>query len=144
MNDEPLNSLKRDALPHGSGEVILVVDNEKSVLDMASVIFGLGGYKVVTADNSMQAFETYEKLHKKIHAVLLEVAMPIMDGVELSRILVEINPRVKIVVSSRQDTAYNELELRNLGIKHFLSKPFDVTKLLKTIFDVIHHTEAAA
>jgi two-component system, cell cycle sensor histidine kinase and response regulator CckA len=144
MNDEPLHSPHRTALPHGSGEVILVVDHEKPVLEMASVIFGLGGYKVITADNSMQAFEIYEKRCHKIQVVMLDAAMPIMDVVELSGILVDINPKVKIVISSRSEVSYNELGLRNLGVKHFLPKPFDVSTLLRTIFDVIHQTETAA
>jgi two-component system, cell cycle sensor histidine kinase and response regulator CckA len=144
MNDDPLNSPKRTTLTHGSGEVIFVVDNEKPVLEMASVIFGLGGYKVITADNSMQAFEIYEKRYSKIDVVLLDAAMPIMDAVELSSILVDINPKVKIVVSSRPGASYNELGLRNLGVKYFLPKPFDVSTLLRTVYDVINQSETAA
>ena len=122
----------------GNGETILVVDDEKPVLDMATIIFELGGYKVITANNAMLAFEIFEKKWNQIAAVLLDISMPIMNGVELSRILVEINPEVKIIASSGHATVNNELELRNLGVNHFLPKPYNVRQLMAMVHNAIH------
>ncbi|MDD5348815.1 MAG: response regulator [Chthoniobacteraceae bacterium] len=135
----------RDAKPSsGNGELILMVDDEKSVLDMASIVFELSGYRVIAADNAMLAFEIYEKRRKDIDVVLLDLAMPIMDGIQLSHILVEIDPGVKIIVSSGQATPMKELELRRLGIQYFLPKPYNVTQLLTVVHNVIHPGETAA
>jgi len=123
---------------NGNGAYILVVDDEKSVLDMASIIFEMRGYNVITANNAFTAFETYEKHFKHIKAVLLDVAMPVMDGVALSRILLEINPEAQIILSSGQNSNLNELELRSLGIKHFLPKPYNAAQLVKTIGEAVH------
>lgn len=121
-----------------------MVDDEKSVLDMASIVFELSGYRVIAADNAMLAFEIYEKRRKDIDVVLLDLAMPIMDGIQLSHILVEIDPGVKIIVSSGQATPMKELELRRLGIQYFLPKPYNVTQLLTVVHNVIHPGETAA
>lgn len=145
MKAMPLNATEEDtAPPKGNGELILIVDDEKSVLDMASIIFELSGYQVITADNAMLAFEIYEKRSKNINVVLLDLAMPIMDGVALSKILVDIDPEVKIIVSSGQATPLNELQLRNLGIKSFLPKPYNVSQLLKAVHDVIYPKKTVA
>ncbi len=139
MNEKPLNFPQDETFPpQGKGEVLLLVDSEKSVLEMASIVFGLAGYKVITADNSAKAFEIYHKQSKKIDAVLLDWSMPAIGGVTLSRKLVDINPRAKIIVSGRQDFPQNELELRKLGVRYFLSQPYNVTELLKAVHETIH------
>lgn len=145
MNDLPLSDMRKTSAPtKGHGELILLVDSEPSVLDMAKIVFSLAGYKVITTGNSMQAFEIYEKRSGSIAVVLLDLAMPIMDGVALTHILVDINPEVKIIVASREDTPKKELELRKLGVKDFLSKPYNVTELLRVIYQAIHPEAAAA
>lgn len=123
----------------GDGKCILVVDDQESVLDMASIIFELRGYKVLTAINSFIAIETYEKHCSQIHAVLIDFNMPVMDGKELCRVLMEINPKAKIIISSEISARMNELEFRNIGIKYYLTKPFDPAQLLKTVQDAIQN-----
>ena len=145
MESTPANAPEENhAFPKGNGELILMVDDEKSVLNMASIVFEMSGYKVITASHAGQAFEAYEQQSKNISAVLLDLTMPIMDGIELSRRLVEIDPEVKIIVSSGQTTPDKELELRNLGVHHFLHKPYNASQLLKTMRDVISPQEAMA
>lgn len=84
--------------------MFLLVDDEKSVLNLATIILELGGYKVITASSPLLALEIYEKQSKHIDAVVLDLAMPNMDGIRLSRMLLEINPQARIIISSGQTT----------------------------------------
>lgn len=123
--------------------MFLLVDDEKSVLNLATIILELGGYKVITASSPLLALEIYEKQSKHIDAVVLDLAMPNMDGIRLSRMLLEINPQARIIISSGQTTPPKELELRSLGIRHFLPKPYNVSGLLTIVSEVIHAKAAA-
>ena len=143
MKATPSNSHASATPPRGSGEVILVVDDEKSVLNLVTIILELGGYKVITADSPILALGIYEKQSKHIAAVVLDLAMPNMDGIRLSRMLLEINPQARIIISSGQTTPPKELELKNMGIRHFLPKPYNVAGLLTMLSEVIH-AEAGA
>lgn len=119
-------------------ECILVVDDEKPILDLTSYIMQSRGYRVITAQNAQAAFEAYEKQRHNIQAVMVDIGMPDMDGVELSHHLVGINPEVKIIVSSGRMTETSEQQLRDLGVKHFLAKPYGSSRLLDTVENLLH------
>ena len=113
----------------GSGTV-LVVDDEESVRIVARRILQRGGFEVLVASDGAQAVEVYKEKCAEIKAVLLDLTMPAMDGEETLRALHQINPAVRVIISS----GYNEQEVnarfraeKPLG---FIQKPYHAGDLI--------------
>ena len=64
-------------------KTILVVDDEKLILDFCSAVLTLAGYEVLLAENGYWALEIVKALQKPIHLALLDIRMPKMSGPEL-------------------------------------------------------------
>lgn len=126
----------------GAGATILLVDDETLITKAIAMVLENKGYKVLTAANGNEALALYGKHAKEIAVVLTDMMMPGMDGVALSRTLKEINPRIKILVSTGHASESTQTELHALGVDGILRKPYDARKLVATLHDTIH-TESA-
>jgi PAS domain S-box-containing protein len=122
-----------DVLPRGSGETILVVDDEISILTITSETLQAFGYNVVTAGNGAEAVAIYAQQKDKISAILTDLSMPVMDGRATIYALLKINPKAKIVAMSGMDESESVAKASTAGIKHFISKPYTAMTLLKTL-----------
>jgi len=120
-----------------TGETILLVDDEDLIRNIADDILQAYGYKVYTAKNGSEAVHIYTSKKSEISAVVTDVMMPIMGGVELMGILRSMNPDVRIIAASgvvHGDTTKN---LKEAGAQVILLKPFTVDKLLAAIREVL-------
>lgn len=125
-------------LPMGNGETILLVEDEANILAVTSTVLANGGYKVLKAAGGAEALDIYRMSGGEISLVLTDIMMPKMGGVELARALRQINPRAKIVASTGQATEACEAELRSIGVRVILHKPYDAGKLLAVVHEEIH------
>ena len=91
------------------------------------------GYEAIKALNAHEALEVYAQQGSAIHAILTDVAMPDMDGVALTRKLKEINPSAVIIASTGQPLELRQKELGEMGIQHFLPKPYNAHQLLDIV-----------
>jgi two-component system cell cycle sensor histidine kinase/response regulator CckA len=136
-----------DAVP-GHGELILVVDDEVSILEVVRNILVRYGYRVIIAHDGVEASKQYVLHRKEIHAVITDLDMPLMGGLALVRALKATDPSVAILVSSglaserRMKTRRAELDA--LGVKKMLSKPYTVEMILKAIRDVLSERQLSA
>ena len=121
------------SLPRGSGELILVVDDETSILSITSETLQTYGYNVVTACNGAEAVAIYAQQKKKIAIILTDLSMPVMDGRATIYALLKINPKAKIIAMSGMDEAESVAKASTAGIKYFISKPYTAATLLKTL-----------
>jgi PAS domain S-box-containing protein len=128
---EPSNT--EDALPRGAGEVILVVDDEESILTITSETLQAFGYNVVTANNGAEAVAVYAQQKDRISVILTDLSMPVMDGRATIYALLKINPKAKIIAMSGMDENESVAKASTAGIKHFISKPYTAMTLLKTL-----------
>lgn len=80
--------------------------------------------------------EYYEKNSKYYDIVISDIEMPIMDGVELTKLIYSINPSQPIIILSAFDDAEYLISLINLGIEQFIKKPIDYQELLKVFQNV--------
>ena len=117
-------------LPQGGGMTVLLVDDEASIVHITSSVLEKNSYKVLTATDGVEALALYVEHANEINLVLTDVMMPGMDGLTLIRALKEINPQLKIVASTGQATDSHEAQLRQLGVKVILRKPYNTRKLL--------------
>ena len=127
-------------LQMGNGELILVVDDELAVREISRTILEGHNYRVVTADNGADAVTRYAKDMMKIHVVLIDMMMPVMDGPATIRAIQSLNPVVKIVVTSglmRDSSSKVQIGTESGTVRAVLSKPYTAGMLLQTIHDVI-------
>jgi nitrogen-specific signal transduction histidine kinase/CheY-like chemotaxis protein len=107
----------------GSG-TILVVDDEESVRQVAAELLQSLGFQVVTAVDGLDALARYRESGVPIRAVLMDLTMPHLDGVETFRELRRLDPACCVVLTS----GYNEQEaiqdFLGKGLAGFVQKPF--------------------
>jgi CheY-like chemotaxis protein len=113
--------------------VVLVVDDEKVVREMAKRALELHGYTVLLADSGLAAIEVFKRHPGDIAAVILDLSMPRMSGEETLPELRKIRPRVKVVVSS----GYSEAEAMSLfkgqPVSGFIQKPYTARGLAEKV-----------
>jgi hypothetical protein len=131
------------ALPHGDGELVLVVDDEEHIRTLTQKTLERHGYKVLVARHGAEAVALYAQ-NRDIAAVLTDVAMPVMDGFATIAALKAINPTVRIIASSGHSTKDAHARAVEAGVATFIVKPYTVDSLVRTIDDVLHDRVTAA
>ena len=125
-------------LAQGSGETILVVDDEAGFLMAAKQILALHGFYMLSAADGVEALSVFTQNQAAIKVVLTDVQMPVMDGVTLARVLQKLAPGIKVIASSGLDDSPQLAELREMGVTHFLGKPYSVAQLLAQLKELLH------
>jgi len=120
-----------DELLSGKGELILIVDDEAPIREITKTSLETYNYRAIAASDGIDAIVLYAQHKDEISVVLLDMMMPIMDGITTIRTLQKINPQVKIIAVSGLET--NEPMATSLGVKIFLPKPYTAQDLLKNI-----------
>ena len=118
---------------------ILVVDDEGIVLDSCQRVLeedGLEVLLVTSADKAIMAIEDEEP-----SVLLMDVKMPVRDGMDLMREVKERWPDIPIIVMSGYDTTETIEEAVKMGAATFIAKPFTPDELLETIRQVIKKEE---
>ncbi|NJM74530.1 MAG: response regulator [Acaryochloridaceae cyanobacterium RU_4_10] len=119
----------------GNGEAILVVDDETPILTISKETLQIYNYRVLTANNGIDAIAQYAQHQDDISLVLMDMMMPEMGGETTIRTLQLMNPQVKIIASS--GIVSNKELAEAVGAKAFLSKPFTSDDLLNTLHRVL-------
>lgn len=124
-------------LLRGRGQVIMIVDDEQAVRDVASRILERFGYRTVTLSGGHDAIQRFARDQAAIDAVITDMAMPGIDGPALTKALRQINPEVRIMGMSGHGETFGP-EIRNSwSVGFFLTKPFTVEKLLLTLQELL-------
>ncbi|WP_171815357.1 hybrid sensor histidine kinase/response regulator [Nostoc sp. PCC 7524] len=140
VTDGQQQPVREIELPKGQGELILLVDDEKSIRETAKVLLSNYNYKVLTANNGIEAIALYVEHKAEISLVFIDMTMPDMDGLTTIRTLHRINPHLKVIASSGLPSNETIAEFSSLGVKAFLSKPYTLNELLKTFSLVLTGT----
>jgi two-component system nitrogen regulation response regulator NtrX len=122
-------------------KTVLVVDDEKSVRDSLKMILEYERYDVLFAENGDQALRAAQG--SQVDAVLLDVKMAGMDGIEVLQRLREMKPELPVIMISGHGTIETAVEATKLGGFDFLPKPLDRDKLLVTIRNALNQARLA-
>jgi PAS domain S-box-containing protein len=122
-------------VPRGNGELILLVDDDASILNITQQTLETFGYRVLTAEDGARAIGIYSQRQSEIALVVTDVGMPILDGVALVAALMRMNPAVRIIAAS--GTAASIAKIAQFGVTTVLEKPFTADRLLRTVAEVI-------
>jgi PAS domain S-box-containing protein len=119
----------------GSG-LILVVDDEPMVRDLARAVLERYGYSVLTAENGQTAVDLFRLHADTITAVLLDLTMPVMGGGEAFHLMNEIRPGIPVVISSGYDDR-SVREQFSSALAGVIRKPYTVLELRDKIAAVL-------
>jgi two-component system, cell cycle sensor histidine kinase and response regulator CckA len=112
----------------GHGETILFVDDEEAVREILREALEHAGYTVITAADGAEAVAMYARQGDHPAAVVLDMHLPVMDGVTTLHALSRIDPSVKVVATS--GLGENESLAKQAGALAFVPKPFTIDNLL--------------
>jgi PAS domain S-box-containing protein len=118
-------------------ETILVVDDEAMVLDAAVKILEKLGYTVIEAKGGREALEIYEANKNKIDMVVLDMVMPDIGGGKAYDRMKEINPKVKVLLSSGYSIESEAKEILARGCDGFIQKPFSMRELSQGVREIL-------
>jgi CheY-like chemotaxis protein len=126
------------------GRRVLVVDDDRGVIDTLQTILTMAGYDCATSDNGNEALELV--CHFDPHLVISDVMMPGMSGVELALELKNSHPQLRIILLSGHANT-QELLMQageSLGPVLVLPKPFPPRDLLKLVAELTDTAQIAA
>jgi two-component system cell cycle sensor histidine kinase/response regulator CckA len=126
----------RTTLPVGNGELILIVDDEAAVRDIAALTLETHGYRVVQAQDGADGVAAYAQRVGEIRLVISDMDMPIMNGAAMIRSLERINPAVKVLSASGL-VGESRAPQPNSTLRKQLPKPFTAEQLLHAVHDLI-------
>ncbi len=126
---------ERKALPHGKGELILIVDDEESIREITKTTLLAYGYEVITASDGTEAIAEYAMHSTKVALVITDMMMPFMDGTATIRAIQKLNPLMKFLAVSGLK---QEGDIVMQDTVEFLQKPYTSDKLLRTVDEILH------
>ncbi len=116
-------------LPRGHGETVLLVEDEASVMQMATEALEFLGYTVITASSPIAAIATMEQHRDAIDLLLTDVIMPEMNGAELAERITALRPGVRQLFLSGYPADVVQQRMHLAADAHFLQKPFSLQSL---------------
>jgi PAS domain S-box-containing protein len=129
-----------DTRPSGD-EVILVIDDDPLVRDLAEEILVRFGYKVLTAIDGESGLNTYLDNKETVSLIILDLMMPGMGGRKCLEEIRKINSDVRVVVASGYSEDGHSDALVELGARSFIEKPFNIERLLSVVREVLDAEE---
>ncbi len=126
---------RRERICRGSG-TILLVDDEDMIRDVGRQILEALGYMALTASSGKEAIKIYKEKKYEIDVVVLDMIMPDMNGSKTFDSLKQINPEIKVLISSGYSIDCSADEMIKKGCKGFIRKPFTMEQLSVKLKDV--------
>ena len=125
------------AIPHGEG-VVLFVDDEPALAEMGLQMLSCIGYTPEIRTSPLEALEAFRAHPRRYCAVVTDLSMPQMNGIQLARRLREIHPGIPVALCTGFSDPGAEDRARAAGVAAFLYKPLtlaDLANALKTLLE---------
>ncbi len=120
-------------IPRGHGEIVLLVEDEPSVLAVGQAMLKYLGYRVLTATNGQEALVVYAEYKTEIALVITDMIMPEIDGVALFHALQIQNPEIKVVLMTGHPLGKKALEIKSQDREEWLQKPLSMAQLAQVV-----------
>lgn len=121
----------------GEKETILIIDDDKKVLNITERALGGAGYRTISADGGEKGVAIFERHADDINLVVLDIMMPEMDGLEVFNLIRKIRPDIKVVICSGFSMDGMAMEMMEGGAKAFVQKPFKVAHICEVVRQVL-------
>ncbi|MES0371168.1 MAG: response regulator [Mariprofundaceae bacterium] len=116
---------------------VLIVDDDKAILTVASNMIERMGFQVLCADGGAEAMDLYDQHREQISFVLLDWSMPEMDGEAVAKALRQLQPDIKILLSSGYSEEMIMQNFATTDVTGFVQKPYSFEQLKYKLRDVI-------
>ncbi len=121
-----------------NAQKILIVDDEEAIRDFLSFGLAKAGYKVFTAENGIDGLE--QCLLQKPALIILDIRMPLMDGIEMCKRL-RANPlleHIAVIFLTADTDEYLALSSMHVGGDQYVTKPVHIPEIIEMVQDLIH------
>ncbi len=143
----PVHTPPTPALPirnaTGARELLLLIDDDADMAEVATQVLTAEGYKVIVARDGVEALEIYRHAGGDIRLVILDFFLPVLDGDAVFDELQTLNPNIAVVLSSgfAEQTKLSAMLAR--GLRGFIPKPYTRAKLLEQVRSILDASRAA-
>jgi len=135
-------SVVASAATHAGGETLLLVEDEDDIRELATLMLEDKGYRVLSAPDAEQAILVAEQHAGEIQAMITDVVMPRLSGVQLAEIMVTIIPQIRILFVSGHSQESISPELLAECRADYLQKPYRSEALLAKVDGILTHPPA--
>ena len=111
--------------------VVMIVDDAAFMRVRSAKLLRENGYDVVEAENGAQAIRMYQEVRPD--AVLMDITMPIMDGLEALTNIRKLDPNAKVAMVTAMGQQSIVIEALKSGAKDFVVKPFQAERVLSAL-----------
>jgi CheY-like chemotaxis protein len=115
---------------------ILLVDDEPMLLNLGRTVLQKVGYKVLLASDGEQAVDLYRRAGAEIDLVILDRTMPRLSGRDTLRLMLQLNPQVRVLIASGYAVDQLSAEERE-HVRGFLAKPYSPDELVEAVRSVL-------
>jgi CheY-like chemotaxis protein len=124
--------------PRAQGETILVVEDEAGLALICSKLLVSHGYRVLIANDGVEAVRLYASQSAEIAAVLTDLMMPVMNGIAALHAMRRINPALKALAATGLPTPDQIQAATAAGASDLLAKPYNPIALLCALHTLLH------
>jgi DNA-binding response OmpR family regulator len=110
---------------------ILVVDDDKEIVNAIEIYLSKEGYNILKAYNGMEALKIMKE-REDIHLVILDIMMPKLDGISTAN-LIRKDKKVPIIMLSAKSEDYDKISGLNNGADDYVTKPFNPLELIARV-----------
>ena len=123
--------------PKGNRELLLLIEDEGEVAELAAEMLADQGYKVIVVNDGFAALKIYERIGRQIALVILDFFLPIMDGDAVFDELRSLNPDINVVLSSGFAEQSKISAMLTQGLRGFIPKPYTSEKLIAQVRSIL-------
>ena len=138
----PRESEEKNTIINGKGSILLV-DDEKGVIEVCSEMLESLGYQVTAVSSGKEAIEALTSAKERMDLVILDLVMPRMNGRQTFEKIRALDPDIKVVVSSGFSREDEIEKMMQQGCDGYILKPFDMSTLSKKLDAVLKTREKA-
>jgi len=129
----------KEVPPVGNGELVLIVDDEPVMREIATRVLETHGYRVIQAGNGAEGVAVFTRHVDEIKLVISDMEMPVMNGAAMIRSIERINPNIRVIsstgIATIRDAANCSANEHGTASPHhrILTKPYRLVDLLRTV-----------
>ena len=120
---------------------VLIAEDEASIRDFVVINLKRSGYEVIEASNGEEAIEKFDKFYNQIDVVILDIMMPVIDGLEVCKYIREKSKRTGIIMLTARTQEMDKVTGLMVGADDYVTKPFSPSELMARI-DAIYRRVA--
>jgi DNA-binding response OmpR family regulator len=123
----------------GVAPTILVVDDNKAILDFLLLLLSKNQFAAIGASSGKRCLQIVQSQH--IDLIILDVMMPVMDGLEVCQELKKLTPSIPVILLTARDDMMTRAAAMDLGVSEFVAKPVNNRDLLSRVRTQLRNLE---